>query len=178
MKVKADFVTNSSSTSFIVFSDRPIQSQDWEYLVKTKKVAKRLDQDFKNIPPTEVDGSRQVLDLITDTLVGGTIIGLPYNLPRDERKNLDKMREINTTTKDNELRIEKLFKVINEVEKKHRIECRKLAKKIIDKHFGKTFYIVSYSSDTGDHIAATIRCHGNHIFCNNVFISAIEIDNS
>ena len=145
MRIKNDFVTNSSSSSFVVAFEKPVKSLDEikdkiMFIEKAKAVFVDIQKQkplriIKNCPPC--------LKKITGEIASGFFEGYEWDSPK--LNNL----------KRGDFKTEKEYfatqgKIYDELSEKNRQKAEKIATNFIKENKGKVAYIFSYSDNDGE----------------------------
>lgn len=145
MKQKIDFVTNSSSSSFVVAFDKPIESLDE---VKGKVMfIEKAEVVFRDIqkqkPLRVVKDCPPCLKKITEEIASGYFPG--YTSDFEESREI--RRENFPSDKEYFKAMDELFKKYSKINKK---KASEIASKFIEENQGKVVYFFSYSDEDGE----------------------------
>jgi len=138
MKIKKDFITNSSSSSFIVAWDKEIKCfEDVYKFIPNIEKAMAVLQDSKNQTPLKTDilNYSNTIKRIHSVIRSGTFDGYLSLSYDDIIKNDDYRKRY------------KLWKCIREENRKISL---KLAKQFVKENIDKVFYIFHYSDNNGE----------------------------
>lgn len=146
MKVKEDFVTNSSSSSFIVaFEKILVDFEDVKYLINREAKARQVLKDALSQKPVKIDpDSNSLLKSVTEELANG-YCGLDYSkIQREfcEREGI----KVNDLYK-NVAWSHAFYQEYKAVEDR---VCIKAAVEFLNKNEGRYLYIFNYGDEDGE----------------------------
>ena len=158
MKIKADFVTNSSSSAFVVFWPHPIESsEDVGQYIQRQDFVDQIFKDAKSqqtqvVPP--VKEARQLIHKIADEIDHGYLKEVDdeygYDWNYDE-KFCAKHGITKKQLEDNFQWREQMWQEQHEIKKQR---CIVVATKIVQEHEGKYVYFFEYADEDGSFFAA------------------------
>jgi len=150
MKIKNDFVTNSSSSSFIVVFDKKItQFEDVQHLIPGPETkAQQVLKDAKSQKPIKLDKTKsRIADIIATELTHGfsdDLVGLEYG---EYRKTFCKREGISSRELYGNRSWQQIF--YKEYKNMTMKACLKKANEFIEEHEGKYMYIFEYGDEDG-----------------------------
>jgi hypothetical protein len=146
MKIKYDFMTNSSSSSFIVaFEKKIVKFEDVEFLISRKDKAKQILKDSLSQKPKKINPkNKSLLNYVVKELIYG-YMGPDYS---DFQDKFCKREGISS----NELYKHRawtkaFYEEYDSIKKK---DCLKLAVDFLNKNEGKYLYIFHYGDEDGE----------------------------
>jgi len=157
MKIKNDYITNSSSTSFIVAWNREIKS---EKDINSQIMTTFSDQIFKDVQDQEAIILKKedlkffrAHDLITEEILKGSVDGVDID-DFDYCYNFDKTNL--TREQIIQIKHERFKKSEKETIKRAKIK----AKKFIEDNMEKVVYVFTYGNETNQSIMEDKRIFG------------------
>lgn len=143
MKVKQDFVTNSSSSSFIVAFNGPVANlEDIKDKIMFVEKAQAVFDGIQEQTPIKLEHSLDCIEKLTNEISSGYFEGYVW----DWKGVKDPKRENYSTEKEY---FEARMEVINEQNARNREKARKIAIRFIEENQGKVAYIFSFSDNDG-----------------------------
>ena len=149
MKRKLDFVTNSSSSSFIVAWPNQIEFyEDVKEVVLFTEKADIVYKDSMNQKPFIIEDSQACINKIAKKVVSGYFDGWYEYDDCPEYKEIMRRRYKTKDISDDEYRkgIDKAYKII---ERENLKRAKKIAKKFVMENLGKYAYIYEYADGDG-----------------------------
>lgn len=149
MKRKLDFVTNSSSSSFVVAWPEKVEFYDQvkEIVIFTEK-ADIVYKDCMNQKPFIIEDTPRCINKIAKEVVSGYFDGWYESDECPEYKEIMRRRYTTKDISDDDYRkgIDKAYKII---EKENMKRAKKIAKKFVMNNLGKYAYIYEYADGDG-----------------------------
>jgi hypothetical protein len=143
MRIKEDFITNSSSSSFIVAFDKPVVSLEEikdkiMFIEKATAVFGRIQEQT----PIKIELSPECINKLTDEISSGYFEGFIW-----DREDLKKLKKEDFPTE------KEYFDARTEARKKYEKanweKAEKIAIRFVEENVGKVAYTFSFSDNDG-----------------------------
>ena len=148
MKIKTDFITNSSSSSFIVVFDEKITKlSDLHCLYERESKTQQVLKDALRQRPTKiVSDNEKIINIVAEELSHGYIDDtMSYS---DYQDNFCKREDIEVKDLyDNRAWQQAFYREYEAIQMKL---CSKAAIKFLEQHDGKYMYIFNYGDEDGE----------------------------
>jgi hypothetical protein len=147
VRIKKDFVTNSSSSSFIVAFDKPVMSlDDIKDKIMFIEKAQTVFGDIQKQTPIKLELSEECISKLTDEISSGYFEGFIWEW--DDLKNLKKS-DFPTEREYFDTRM----KIAGKYQAKNREKAEKIAIAFVEGNRRKVAYIFSYSDNDGKYMS-------------------------
>lgn len=152
MKIKADFVTNSSSSAFVVFFDKKIEKeQDLIDMNIEMRFIEQIFKDCKEQHPIQIhEVSKEAIQRIADNIEGADLPGIPDFWDYEDTF----CREQDITEEEfaaNPVWRQQMWRVFEE---KRKVASIMEAKRLVKENEGKYVYFFEYADEDGSFFAA------------------------
>lgn len=149
MKEKLDFVTNSSSSSFIVAWPKKVEFIDEvkDIVLFTEK-ADIVYRDSINQKPFLIKNTDSCINRIAKIVRSGYFDGYFSHSKLPEYRELMNRRYQKKDISDDEYR-KKINKIFNKADKENNKRAKEIAKKFVNNNIGKYAYVYKYSDNDG-----------------------------